>query len=138
MNSWTICRTKFEAESPAVLFINRYGNKRVLCEACEKLLDTATMEEETPERSAAKEALTALAAQMKDPEAIEMLGAVLSGEERAEDNVFAPEEEAEIEAMLEEAEKEEEDAPRSSALDYIIPIVFGAAFLLFLAWMYLF
>ncbi len=107
MNTCTICRNRFEAESPAVLFVSAYGTKRVLCPACEELLDKATVEETTPEREEARESLRTLASHMKDPEAYEMLGSILAGDVNSED-APSEEEEAEMEAVLEEVRAEDE------------------------------
>lgn len=141
MNTCTICRYRFEAESPAVLFISAYGSKRVLCEGCEALLDQATAEEESVEKTEALKALSNLANKMKDPEAFEMLGAILAGETSSEDDP-TPEEEAEMEAMLEEVEAEEAASPEEDAspsfFDYLYPILLGAAFLGFIIWFFFF
>lgn len=107
MNTCTICRNHFEAESPAVLFVSAYGTKRVLCPDCEVLLDKATAEDATPEREEARKALDTLAVRMKDPEAFEMLGSILAGEIDSED-APSEEEEAAMEAVLEEVREEEE------------------------------
>ena len=141
MNTCTICRYRFEAESPAVLFISAYGSKRVICENCEALLDKATAEEESTEKAEAREALGALANKMKDPEAFEMLGAILAGE-ISDENEPTPEEEAEMEAALEEVAAEEaaaeEEAKQPSFFDYLCPILLGAAFLGFVIWFFFF
>lgn len=142
MNTCTICRYRFEAESPAVLFISSYGTKRVLCENCEDLLDRATAEEDTPEKEEARESLRVLANKMKDPDAFEMLGAVLSGNTSSE-NDPTPEEEAELEAIFEEikkedAENEEDDASAPTFFDYLYPAILGAAFAAFVIWFFFF
>ena len=111
MNTCTICRLRFEAESPAVLFISAYGTKRVLCESCEQLLDKATAEEKTEEYYEARNSLKKLANKMKDPEAFETLGAILAGEVNTE-NVPSEEEEAAMEAVFDEIREEEEAKDR--------------------------
>ena len=141
MNTCTICRYRFEAESPAVLFISAYGTKRVICENCESLLDKATAEEDSPEKAEAREALSVLANKMKDPDAFEMLGAILAGE-ISDENDPTPEEEAEMEAVFEEIKAEEAAAEteevKPSFFDYLYPILLGAAFLGFVLWFFFF
>ena len=140
MNSCAICRNHFEAESPAVLFVSAYGTKRVLCEACENLLDNATMEEDTLERAEARRALENLADRIKDPTVLENLSAVLSGD--ADENAPTPEEEEAMEAVFEEVRKEEEDDDdedaTTSAWDYVVPAVFGLGLLVFVIWYFFF
>lgn len=140
MNTCAICRNHFEAESPAVLFVSAYGTKRVLCEACENLLDNATMEEDTLERAEARRALENLADRIKDPTVLENLSAVLSGD--ADENAPTPEEEEAMEAVFEEVRKEEEDADdedaTTSAWDYVVPAVFGLGLLVFVIWYFFF
>ena len=141
MHTCTICRYRFEAESPAVLFISAYGSKRVICESCEDLLDKATAEEDTPEKLEARESLSVLANKMKDPDAFEMLGAILAGE-ISDEGAPTPEEEAEMEAVFEEIREEEEAAGEQeiqpSFMDYLYPILLGAAFLAFVLWFFFF
>lgn len=138
MNTCAICRNRFEAESPAVLFISAYGAKRVLCPHCEEILDRATLEEDTPERADAREALRTITLAIKDPEVLETLGNILTGE--IEENAPTPEEEAEMEAVFEEIKKEEEEAAalagpqKASFLDYLFPALFGIALLVFVIW----
>lgn len=140
MNTCALCRNRFEAESPAVLFVSVYGTKRVLCSSCEELLDRATAEGDTPEKEAALNALNALAATVKDPSVLETLSEVLSGE--ADENAPTEEEEAEMEAVFEEIKKEEENAPavseKASFLDYLTPAIFGAMLLVFVVWYFFF
>lgn len=140
MNTCALCRNRFEAESPAVLFVSAYGTKRVLCSSCEELLDRATAEGDTPEKEAALNALNALAATVKDPSVLETLSEVLSGE--ADENAPTEEEEAEMEAVFEEIKKEEENAPvvseKASFLDYLTPAIFGAMLLVFVVWYFFF
>ena len=142
MNTCAICRNHFEAESPAVLFVSAYGSKRVLCERCEALLDSATALEDSAEKTEALVALDTLAANIKDPSVLEALGEILSGE--AEENAPTAEEEAEMEAVFDEIKKEEEeagitDAPQKySFLDYLIPALFGVAMLVFVVWYFFF
>ena len=146
MNTCAICRNRFEAESPAVLFISRYGTRRVLCAECEALLDTATAAEESLQKKEAIEKLDHLAATvMKDPEAIETLGAIIAGEIENED-APTPEEEEEMAAVLEEVAKEEEEAARlaegskgkGDLFSYILLGAFGLALVFFVLWFYFF
>ncbi len=142
MNTCAICRNRFEADSPAVLFISAYGAKRVLCPSCEALLDQATVEGDTPEKNEALTALGELAGHMKDPEVFEALGAILSGKVDDE-NAPTPEEEAEMEAVFEEIEKEEaemgeKEVRGASFLDYLTPALFGVALAVFLVWFFFF
>lgn len=142
MNTCTICRNRFEAESPAVLFISAYGAKRVLCASCEELLDRATAEQSSPEKEEALKSLHNLAANIKDPTALEALSAILSG--KADENAPTPEEEAEMEAVFDEIKKEEEEEAalaepkKASILDYLFPAVFAAAILVFIVWYFFF
>ena len=142
MNTCAICRTHFEAESPAVLFVSAYGAKRVLCSSCEDLLDRATLDADTPEKEEALASLRTLATNIKDPSVLETLGAVLSGE--VSEDAPTPEEEAEMEAVFDEIKKEEEaeaalaTPSKASVLDYLFPIAFGAALLVFVVWYFFF
>ena len=141
MNTCAICRTRFEAESPAVLFVSAYGSKRVLCASCEELLDRATVEENTPDKEDARAALNALAAGIKDPNVLETLGEILLGE--VDENAPTEEEEAEMEAVFEEIKKEEEETAlegpqKATFLDYLAPAVFGVALLVFVVWYFFF
>ena len=138
MNTCAICRNHFEAESPAVLFISSYGKKRVLCEGCEEILDRATVEEDTPDRTEARETLDKMSFAIKDPEVLETLKNILSGE--VDEGAPTPEEEAEMEAIFEEIRKEDEEngdpssEQKATFLDYLIPALFGAALLAFVFW----
>ena len=146
MNTCTICRCRFEAESPAVLFISRYGTRRVICAECEALLDAATAEEDSLVK---KEAILKLnehaSTMMKDPEAITTLGAIVAGEIENED-APTPEEEEEMATVLEEVAKEEEEAARlaegskgkGDLFSYILLGVFGLALVFFVVWFYFF
>ncbi len=141
MNTCAICRTHFEAESPAVLFISAYGAKRVLCASCEALLDRATVEEDSPEKQEALSSLNTLAANIKDPQVLETLGEVLSGE--ADENAPTEEEEAEMEAVFEEIRAEEAEAgpalpEKASFWDYLTPAIFGLMLLVFVVWYFFF
>ena len=142
MNTCCICRNRFEAESPAILFVTAYGAKRVLCSSCEALLDRATAEEVSPEKESALAALNALASGIKDPNVLETLGEVLSGE--ANENAPSDEEEAKMEAIFEEIKKEEEakealaEPVKYTFLDYLAPAVFGVALLVFVVWYFFF
>ena len=142
MNTCAICRNRFEAESPAVLFISAYGAKRVLCPHCEELLDRATVEDETSDRAEARESLHKISFGVKDPEVLKTLSDILSGD--ANPDAPTPEEEAEMEAVFEEIKKEEEanasleDTQKSSVLDYVFPVLFGAAMLVFVVWYFFF
>ena len=134
METCVICRNKFEAESPAVLFISGYGNKRYICPECESLLDKATSEESL-EQESAKEKLLERANAMKEPEAFRVLTDILAGTTEE----LSAEEEAELEAVFEETKEEtpakEEEAPLWAS---ILPVAVIAAFILFLVWFYFF
>ncbi len=136
MQTCVICRNKFESESPAVLFVSGYGNRRCICEECEALLDRATSEEESFEKAEAKEALTVRAAAMKEPEAVRVLTAVLAGEA---EEALSEEEQAEMDAVWEEIKEEEpEEEEKAPLWASIVPAVIIAAFALFLVWFYFF
>ena len=140
MNVCAICRNRFEAESPAVLFISAYGNKRVLCTDCEKLLDTACLEGESAEKTEAIEKLESYTVILKDPEVFKTIGALLSGEDLAED-APSPEEEAAMEEMLQEAAEEDLENPeekKSNVWDYLLLGGFACAFILFFLWFFFF
>ena len=142
MNTCTICRNRFEAESPAVLFISAYGAKRVLCPSCEGLLDRATAEENIPEKEEAVKSLHMLATNIKDPAALEALSAILSGE--ADEDAPTADEEAEMEAVFDEIKKEEEEAAalaepqKANVLDYLLPALFAVVILVFIVWYFFF
>ena len=141
MNTCAICRNRFDAESPAVLFISAYGAKRVLCPHCEAVLDRATAEEDSPEKTEAIEELNTLSLRAKDPAVFETLAEILSGE--AAEDAPTPEEEAEMEAVFEEIKKEEEaqglqESAKAGFLDYLMPCLFGAALLVFIVWYFFF
>ena len=104
MNSCAICRNKFEAESPAILFISAYGTPRVLCSDCEALLDRATAEESSDDKAQATNALIKHASFIKDPEVLEMLGSLLKNEPEAQ---VTAENESEIESVFEKIREEE-------------------------------
>lgn len=135
MNTCAICNIRFEAESPAILFVNQYGNKRPLCERCEKLLDVAVSPDETEEKATAKEELMQLAAGMKDPEAIDALRDVLNGVTSAE----VTEEDLEAEKEWNEnLEEENEEETKSIWIDWILPIGAGVLFTAFVLWFFFF
>lgn len=132
MNICTICKKEFESESPAVLFVSRYGSKRVLCEECERLLDLASAKEDSKEKTEAKEALTALATYMKDNDAVDVLRDVLNGKTSAE---LTEEDLAAEEEWLEEnAEEEEKEDSKATWFDYALPIATGILFVVFMLW----
>lgn len=132
MNTCAVCNIRFEAESPAILFVSRYGSKRPLCERCEALLDLATAKEDTAEKAEARKSLTELAVHMKDPDAVDALAGVLAGETSAE--ITEEDIEAEKEWQEENAEEEDEEASKSSWLDYAMPIAVCALFVAFIVW----
>ncbi len=136
MNTCAICNIKFEAESPAILFVSRYGTKRPLCEKCEALLDLATAEEDSAEKAEAREALTSLAIGMKDPDAVEVLRDVLNGESSAE--ITEEDIEAEKEWKEENEEEETEEESKASWLDYAMPAAVGVLFAAFMIWFFFF
>ena len=135
METCVVCRNKFESESPAVLFVNGYGNRRCLCPECEALLDLATSAE-SEEQARAKETLLDRAAALKDREAAMVLSEVLAGETAAS---VSEEEEEEMNAIFEEVRAEEATAvPEKgpSVWSSIIPVAIIAVFALFLIWFY--
>ena len=134
METCTICRAKFESESPAVLFVSGYGTRRCICPDCEALLDLATAEE-SEEQANAKNELLSRASAMKDPAALRVLTEVLSGET---ESTVTPEEEADMQAVFEEikAEEAEEKEEKTPLWANILPIAVIVAFGLFLAWFY--
>ena len=133
METCAICRNKFESESPAVLFVSGYGSRRCICPDCETILDLATGEE-SAEQAQAKEDILGRATAIKDPEVMEVLSQVLSGETL---DTLTPEEAAEIEAIFEEIQKEEpEEEEKVPLWASILPIAVAGAFVLFLLWFY--
>lgn len=140
MNTCAICRNKFEAESPAILFISAYGTPRVLCSDCEALLDRATAEESSDDKAQATNALIKHASFIKDPEVLEMLSSLLSDKSEPE----APtENEAEIESVFEEIREEEKkkENEKPARMGIVEMIAMGALVLgiaAFLVWFYFF
>ncbi len=135
METCVICRNKFESESPAVLFVSGYGNRRCLCPECEALLDLATAEE-SEEQANAKEKLLSRAAAIKDPQVAKALSDILSGEKT---DTVSEEEEAEMNAIFEEVRAEDaaaEPEKGPSVWSSIIPVAIIAVFALFLIWFY--
>lgn len=133
METCAICRNEFKSESPAILFVSGYGNRRCLCPECESLLDLATADE-SEEQAKAKEELLAHAATMKDTEAVRVLQEVLSGDTVT---TVTPEEEAEMNAIFEEVQAEETEEEEETPLwANILPIVTIGVFALFLIWFY--
>ncbi len=135
MHTCSICNIKFEAESPAILFVNRFGFKRALCEECENLLDLATLSADDEEKKHAEDALMERASAMKDPDAMDALRGVLAGETSAE----VTEEDLEAEKEWKENEEEEnEEEPKSLWIDYLLPIAAGVLFAAFVFWFFFF
>jgi len=140
MNTCAICNKKFEAESPAILFVSRYGVKRPLCAECEALLDVATAEEDSTEKNEARAALSDLALSMKDPDAIATLRGVLDGEFSAEEEPENAEEAFSEEEEDEEQNQEEESEgkKRNVFWDIIAPILIGVWALGLAIWFFFF
>ena len=137
METCAICRNKFESESPAVLFVSGYGNRKCLCPECEALLDEATAEEASEKKEQARATLMERATAMKEPEAVRVLTAVLSGE--SEEETVSAEEEAEMDAVWDEIAKEAPEKEEKPPLwASILPVVVIAAFIGFLVWFYFF
>ena len=133
METCVICRSKFESESPAVLFVSGYGSRRCICPACETLLDQATAEE-SEDQAKAKDELLTRATAMKDSEAVRVLQEVLSGETVS---TVTPEEEAEMNAIFEELQEEETEEEVPAPLwASVLPIAVFGALALFLIWFY--
>ena len=139
MNSCAICRNKFEADSPAVLFISAYGSRRVLCTDCEALLDRATAYEPSEDKEQAKERLIEQATFIKDSEVLEMLSSLLSDKGETE---TPAENEAEIESVFEEIaeeEKKQDKSEKPARMSIVEMITMGALVLgvaAFLVWFY--
>ena len=136
MHSCAICGKKFESESPAVLYMSKYGNPRSLCEDCEGLLDRATDENDPIARREAREALAELSHSMKDAEAMAVLRDVLDGIFSAEQTEQDIEDERAFEASV---DKEERETPtKTTVWDVIIPCAMGAAAIAFIVFMIFF
>lgn len=138
METCVLCRNKFEVaegEEPAVLFVNKYGIKRVLCAECEAKLDAATAEEDSDEKQAAYTEVMALADNMKDPDAMEVLREVLSGESSPEET----EEDKAAEQMWEESRDDTPEVPEKKATfwDYLPAIILGCACVGLILYMFL-
>ena len=86
--------------------------------------------------------LNAMSFGIKDPEILETLKDILSGE--VNEDAPTPEEEAEMEAVFEEIRKEDEanaalaTEQKASVLDYLFPALFGVALLAFVFWYFFF
>lgn len=131
MHTCALCNYKFEAESPAILFVDRYTRRRPLCEECEALLDKATEEGDSPEKTEALHSLSAIALKMKDPEAMQVLRDVLDGKTSAEET---EQDIADEEAWNEINEEETEAENKNIILDYVIPGIICAAALGVFVW----
>lgn len=103
MFTCTLCRMKSEGDSPALLFVNRYGTPRHLCSDCEALIDAATGDD-AEKALQAREKLREVTRGMRDSEAMQVLKNVLEGGIAEEDEEI--EKEYEELRMTEEEEKE--------------------------------
>lgn len=135
MKTCVLCRCDFKKDDPAVLYIDRYGTERFLCPACEALLDKAAGD--TPEKQSAVEEIVRLSANLRDPEAADVLKKVISGELSAEET---PEDEAaaqkwEEENATAEGDAETEEGERKITLwDYLPFILVFTALGAFAVW----
>ncbi|MBP3436473.1 MAG: hypothetical protein J6K61_01005 [Clostridia bacterium] len=140
METCVLCRQKFEADgekAPAVLYINRYGARRVLCADCERLLDIAISD--APEKELAQGEILKKSFNIREPEGVAVLKAALEGE--AVPHEVTEEELAEEADLYEDKEGEDgdiqEEEPRGIG-EYIPLICFGAVFVVFLVWFFFF
>ena len=142
MRSCVLCRNRFEAADPAVLFISKYGTPRVLCADCEALLDRATDGEgDALDRDDARERVLVLAGAIHDAEVLHALRDVLEGEtgptETEEDiDAAARWEETRADESEEDAEAEEAEVA-GGIVGYLPLIIAGALFVAFLLWWFL-
>ena len=135
MKVCAICNRRFEAEDPAVLYVGKYGNARVLCEDCEALLDAASDEGDLELRAQAREALAELSRRMDDPEAMAVLRDVLDGKLSAEETEEDITDELAFKESIEE--EEEEEKKESPIWDYLTVGVVIAAVVGFALWFFL-
>ena len=137
MKTCVLCRNKFEpgeGEEPAILYVNRFGNPRVLCADCERLLDVAISD--APEREEARQAVLKNALNIREEEGLAVLKETLEGELAPTE--FTEEEKAEEDALYadeDEEDGEEENAPQGIG-EYIPLICFGAALIAFIVWFF--
>ncbi len=119
---------------PAVLYVNRYGNRRLLCADCEALLDIAISD--VPEREEARKTVMKNAFNIREEEGIAVLKEALEGD--LTPHAFTEEEMAEEDALYqsEEDETAAEDAEPSGIGEYIPLISFGAALIAFVVWFF--
>ena len=135
MKICAICKKRFEADDPAVLYISKYGMPRVLCEECEALLDKASDENDLASRGEAREALASLSRRMDDPEAMAVLRDVLDGKLSAEET---EEDLADEVAFKESLDEEEEKTKKESPVwDYLSLGIVVAAVVGFVLWFFL-
>lgn len=136
MHTCAICNKRFEADDPAVLYVDAYGTPRVLCAACEALLDDAASEDDPIKRKNAREALSELSHSMKDRNAMIVMRDVLDGKSSAEET----EEDIEAEKAFKESidEEEKEAKPTNPLWDYLTLAVGVVAVLAFAVWYFFF
>ena len=145
MYSCTLCRTKHEGESEAVLFVNKYGVPRCLCPRCEDLIAKATSEDEAT-ATEARHTLGKITEGMRDRDAMQVLRDVLDGKASAdetEEDLEILEEYEELalteEELAEEERLEEEERRKdNSFLSWLPVILIGAAAVGFLIWFFFF
>ena len=145
MYSCTLCRTKHEGESDAVLFVNKYGVPRYLCPRCEELIALATDEDDAV-ATEARHTLGRITADMRDRDAMQVLRDVLDGKassEETEEDLEILEEYEELalteeELAEEERLEEEERRKENSFLSWLPAIIIGAAAVGFLLWFFFF
>ena len=140
MKTCALCRNQFDSESPAVLYLSRYGTPQVLCASCEALIDTATAEEDSAEKALARERIAEAATHLKDHGAIAALRDVLNGVTSAEETA-ADEEAAALweETKADDEEEEEQTEKKEEGFAAYIPlIVAGCLFIAFAVYMFFF
>ncbi len=134
MRICAICSRRFESGDPAVLYVGKYGNPRVLCEGCEALLDNAGDTEGSEERKEAREKLHLLSLKMDDPEAMAVLRDVLDGKTSAEETEQDVLDEIAFKETVDEEEKE--GKPSNPVWDYLTLAVAAAAVIGFAVWLF--
>ena len=140
MKTCALCRNQFESDSPAVLYLSRYGTPQVLCASCEALIDTATAEEDSAEKEAARLQIAEAATHLKDHGAIAALRDVLDGVTSAEETPADQEAEALWEETKDDGEEEEEQTEKKKEgfLDYLPLLLAGGLFVAFIVYFFFF
>lgn len=129
MKTCTLCRREFDLPDPAVLYMDRYGQKRCVCQNCEALLDKASSD--GGEKKAAVEQILALSGNLRDPEAAHVLRQIIDGEVSAEMTEEDEQQAAEWEENTSEEEGTEPTEQKATFWDYlplILAVVAAAAF----------